>query len=95
MRIMPSPALDGAGRDAAGILAEARHLVDPVLRAAVDTLPGFHIATGFTGHGFGIGPGAGRLMAEIVTGEAPVVDPTPFRYSRFTDGSRPQPSPLA
>jgi glycine/D-amino acid oxidase-like deaminating enzyme len=66
----------------------------PVI-SAVDTLPGFHIATGFTGHGFGIGPGAGRLMAEIVTGEAPVVDPTPFRYSRFTDGSRPQPSPLA
>ena len=34
-------------------------------------------------------------MAELVTGETPVVDPTPFRYSRFTDGSRPQPSPLA
>ncbi len=66
----------------------------PVI-SGVDTLPGFFIATGFTGHGFGIGPGAGRLMAEIVTGEAPVVDPTPFRYSRFTDGSRPQPSPLA
>jgi glycine/D-amino acid oxidase-like deaminating enzyme len=66
----------------------------PVI-SAVDTLPGFFIATGFTGHGFGIGPGAGRLMAEIVTGETPVVDPAPFRYSRFTDGSRPRPSPLA
>jgi glycine/D-amino acid oxidase-like deaminating enzyme len=66
----------------------------PVI-SGVDTLPGFFIATGFTGHGFGIAPGAGRLMAEIVTGETPVVDPTPFRYSRFTDGSRPQPSPLA
>jgi len=66
----------------------------PVI-SAVDTLPGFHIATGFTGHGFGIGPGAGRLMAEIVTGDTPVVDPTPFRYSRFIDGSRPRPSPLA
>ena len=66
----------------------------PVI-SAVDTLPGFFIATGFTGHGFGIGPGAGRLMAELVTGETPVVDPTPFRYSRFTDGSRPRPSPLA
>ncbi len=66
----------------------------PVI-SAVDTLPGFFIATGFTGHGFGIGPGAGRLMAEIVTGDTPVVDPAPFRYSRFTDGSRPRPSPLA
>jgi glycine/D-amino acid oxidase-like deaminating enzyme len=65
----------------------------PVI-SGVDTLPGFFIATGFTGHGFGIGPGAGQLMAELVVGETPIVDPTPFRYSRFTDGSRPQPSPL-
>lgn len=66
----------------------------PVI-SAVDSVPGFFIATGFTGHGFGIAPGAGRLMAELVTGEAPVVDPSPFRYSRFTDGTRPKPSPLA
>jgi len=66
----------------------------PVI-SGVDTEPGFYIATGFTGHGFGIGPGAGRLMAEIVTGSQTVVDPTPFRYSRFTDGSRPRPHPLA
>ncbi len=66
----------------------------PVI-SAVDALPGFFLATGFTGHGFGIGPGAGRLMAELVTGETPVVDPAPFRYSRFTDGTRPTPSPLA
>jgi glycine/D-amino acid oxidase-like deaminating enzyme len=66
----------------------------PVI-SAVDSLPGFFIATGFTGHGFGIAPGAGRLMAELVMGETPVVDPTPFRFSRFSDGSRPRPSPLA
>jgi len=66
----------------------------PVI-SGVDTLPGFFIATGFTGHGFGIGPGAGRLMAELVTGDPPVVDPAPFRFSRFSDGSRPLPSPLA
>ena len=66
----------------------------PVI-SPVDQLPGFFIATGFTGHGFGIAPGAGRLMAELVMGETPVVDPAPFRYSRFTDGTRPTPSPLA
>ena len=66
----------------------------PVI-SGVDALPGFFIATGFTGHGFGIAPGAGRLMAELVMGETPVVDPAPFRYSRFVDGSRPKPSPLA
>jgi glycine/D-amino acid oxidase-like deaminating enzyme len=65
----------------------------PVI-SAVDAMPGFYIATGFTGHGFGIAPGAGRLMAELVTGAAPVVDPSPFRYSRFTDGTRPRPSHL-
>lgn len=65
----------------------------PVI-SGVDAIPGFFIATGFSGHGFGIGPGAGRLMADIVTGDAPVVDPHEFRFSRFTDGSRPVPSPL-
>jgi glycine/D-amino acid oxidase-like deaminating enzyme len=49
----------------------------------VPRIPGFFIATGFSGHGFGIGPGAGRLMADLVSGDAPVVDPTPFRLDRF------------
>ena len=54
----------------------------------VDALPGFFLATGFSGHGFGIGPAAGRLAADIVTGETPLVDPTPFRYGRMIDGTR-------
>ncbi|MFE0755520.1 NAD(P)/FAD-dependent oxidoreductase [Inquilinus sp. NPDC058860] len=54
----------------------------PVI-SAVDAVPGFFIASGFSGHGFGIGPGAGRLMADLVAGDAPVVDPAPFRYARF------------
>jgi glycine/D-amino acid oxidase-like deaminating enzyme len=66
----------------------------PVI-SAVDAVPGFFIATGFSGHGFGIGPGAGRLVADMVTGGPTLVDPTPFRLSRFTDGSNPRPHPLA
>ena len=62
----------------------------PVI-SKVEATPGFHIATGFSGHGFGIGPGAGRLMADIVTGATPCVDPAEFRFSRFTDGSRVRP----
>lgn len=58
----------------------------PVI-SAVEDVPGFHIATGFSGHGFGIGPGAGKLMADLVSGTTPCVDPAPFRFSRFTDGS--------
>lgn len=62
----------------------------PVI-SPVETLPGFFVASGFSGHGFGIGPGAGRLAAQLVTGEAPCVDPAPFRFARFSDGSRPRP----
>jgi glycine/D-amino acid oxidase-like deaminating enzyme len=49
----------------------------------VERIPGFFIATGFSGHGFGIGPGAGRLMADLVAGDRPVVDPAPYRLARF------------
>ncbi|HZK89356.1 MAG TPA: FAD-binding oxidoreductase [Stellaceae bacterium] len=66
----------------------------PVI-SAVDAVPGFFIATGFSGHGFGIGPGAGRLVADMVAGGPTIVDPAPFRLSRFTDGSNPRPHPLA
>ena len=62
----------------------------PVI-SGVDGVPGFFVATGFSGHGFGIGPGAGRLVADLVTGRAPVVDPSPFRLARFLDGSRAKP----
>ena len=58
----------------------------PVI-SQVEAVPGFFIATGFSGHGFGIGPGAGRLMADLVAGDTPAVDPSPFRFSRFSDGS--------
>jgi glycine/D-amino acid oxidase-like deaminating enzyme len=55
--------------------------------SSVGTLPGLTVAAGFSGHGFGIGPGAGRLAAELAIGEAPSVDPSSFRVSRFSDGS--------
>ena len=54
----------------------------PVI-SAIDKVPGFHIATGFSGHGFGIGPGAGRLIADLVSGRTPMIDPKPFRLERF------------
>ena len=49
----------------------------------VPRLSGFFIASGFSGHGFGIGPGAGRLAADLVTGKTPLIDPKPFRLERF------------
>ncbi|TIQ61651.1 MAG: FAD-binding oxidoreductase [Mesorhizobium sp.] len=62
----------------------------PVI-SQVDAVPGLIVATGFSGHGFGIAPGAGRLAADLVRGTPPVVDPTDFRFSRFTDGTRVRP----
>ena len=60
--------------------------VVPVI-SPVDTIPGFFLATGFSGHGFGIGPGAGKLAADMIAGDRPAVDPTPYRFSRFVDGT--------
>ncbi|KPX49969.1 FAD dependent oxidoreductase [Pseudomonas syringae pv. helianthi] len=47
------------------------------------SLPGLVLAAGFSGHGFGIGPGAGRLIADIVSGVTPIVDPRPYHPDRF------------
>jgi len=52
-----------------------------------ESMPGFHIATGLSGHGFGIGPGAGKALAAMLTGNDVGIDMTPFRLSRFFDGS--------
>ena len=59
-----------------------------------ESVPGLHIATGFSGHGFGIGPGAGRALASMLTGGDPDLDLQPLRLARFFDGSpiRPQPT---
>ncbi|MCC7273641.1 MAG: FAD-binding oxidoreductase [Alphaproteobacteria bacterium] len=62
----------------------------PVI-SPVEALPGFFLATGFSGHGFGIGPGAGRLVADLVAGDRPIVDPRELRFGRYTDGSNPRP----
>ena len=42
---------------------------------------------GFSGHGFGIGPGAGHMIADIITGTAPIVDPRPYRPERLKTGA--------
>ncbi|MGE4482597.1 NAD(P)/FAD-dependent oxidoreductase [Acidocella sp.] len=51
----------------------------PVISAL--PLPGLFMASGFSGHGFGIGLAAGRLAAELMTGKAPFTDPAPFRFN--------------
>lgn len=53
----------------------------------VATHPGLYLATGFSGHGFAMGPAAGELVADMVTDVKPMMDVSPYRLSRFTDGS--------
>lgn len=81
------PALKGIEIAAAwgGMIDTAPDLV-PVI-STVDTLSGFVIASGFSGHGFGVGPGAGLLAAQLALGETPYVNIDPYRLSRFSDGS--------
>ena len=54
----------------------------------VPGMPGFILAAGFSGHGFGIGPGTGHLIADLITGAEPIADPVPYRPSRFSDSAR-------
>lgn len=61
----------------------------PDLVPVIDEAPiaGLFIGTGLSGHGFGIGPGFGRVMADLVQGRAPGHDLHRFRLSRFSDGT--------
>ena len=54
----------------------------PVI-SSVDRIPGLFLSAGYSGHGFGSGPGGGELMAALVRGTATPVDATPFRLARF------------
>ncbi|MDR5777504.1 MULTISPECIES: FAD-binding oxidoreductase [unclassified Caballeronia] len=59
----------------------------PVI-SKVDAKPGLVIASGFSGHGFGLGPGAGLLASQLVLDEAPDFDIGRYRLARFTDGTK-------
>ena len=57
----------------------------PVIGEA-DELPGFILATGFSGHGFAFGPIAGKLLSELILDGRPSLDLHPFRFERFAEG---------
>jgi len=73
-------------------MIEASPDVLPII-GPVDSIPGFYVATGFSGHGFGIGPGAGKLVAAMVRGQADPAALAGFRLDRFFDGSPIVPGP--
>lgn len=49
----------------------------------VGGLTGLILASGFSGHGFGIGPGAGHLIADMATGAPGPMDSAPYRPNRL------------
>lgn len=57
----------------------------------VPAINGLILATGMSGHGFGIGPGFGRVLADRVLGRPVGHDLSAFRYERFFDGTRLEP----
>jgi glycine/D-amino acid oxidase-like deaminating enzyme len=65
----------------------------PVLDA-VDQLSGLVVATGMSGHGFGIAPAVGKIVADLVTGGSSKFDLRPFRLRRFRDGGSRAPQHL-
>lgn len=99
----PAPNMDSLSRVQDEFAACLPGLGRPKIKTAwagmIDTMPdvvpildhapiaGLVIATGLSGHGFGIGPGLGRVVADMVRGRDTGHDLTRFRLSRFTDGS--------
>ena len=54
----------------------------PVI-STVNQVPGLVISTGYSGHGFGIGPGAGKVTAALATGNTPDTDLSAFSLDRL------------
>jgi len=44
---------------------------------------GLWFSFGHAHHGLTLGPASGRLLAEMMTGETPFCDPSPYRADRF------------
>ena len=82
-RLLPSVGELGIRRTWAGRI-DASPDATPVLGEAPG-VKGFYFATGMSGHGIAMAPGAGLAMSQLVTGETPSVDLHPFRFTRFQE----------
>ena len=84
-RVLPSLPRLGIAEQWAGVIDATPDIV-PVL-GEVATPRGFVFATGFSGHGFAMGPIAGRLVSELIVDGKTSLDISGFRFSRFAEGA--------
>lgn len=65
------------------------YAITPDWHPIIDELPqgsGLYICSGFSGHGFKLGPAVGLMTADLITGESqPLFDPALFRFGRFAE----------
>lgn len=83
MRHFPSLGEIRIARSWAGIIDTLPDIL-PVLGET--PVPGFHFATGFSGHGFAMGPIVGQQMALLLSEGSATIDMAPLRFSRFAEG---------
>jgi sarcosine oxidase subunit beta len=60
-------------------------IIDPL-----DGIKGYILASGFSGHGFCLGPIAGKLLSELIVDGAPSLPLHEFRLSRFANTRIPE-----
>lgn len=52
----------------------------------VESLPGYYLDVGWSGHGFQFAPSIGRALAELIAGKEPFTSIREFRFERFERG---------
>ncbi len=82
--MFPSLADIGMKRAFAGLIDSTPDAV-PVM-GEVEEPRGFIFATGFSGHGFALGPIVGRIIAELIVDGSTPFDLHAMRFSRFSEG---------
>jgi len=82
--LLPSCAGLGVQETWAGMIETTPDAL-PVL-GELPGLSGLVVATGFSGHGFGMGPIAGRLTAELIAEGRTSLDLSAFRFGRYAAG---------
>ena len=85
-RLLPNTAEVEIDRTWAGYIDMTPDMLPTI--DAVDHPAGLVLATGFSGHGFGMGPIVGRLVAELIQNGEASLNLDAFRFSRFHDGTK-------